>query len=90
MLEYTIDYAEDVEDSMKKFPKRDRKAIYDKIDDLKNDPRPNGVEPLKGTWKGLYRIRVGNYRVIYVVQDKKLLIYLVRYCMLPITSGSFY
>lgn len=78
MLVYTIDYAEDVEDSMKKFPKRDRKAIYDKIDGLKADPRPNGVEPLKGAWKGLYRVRVGNYRVVYVVQDKKLLIVVVK------------
>ena len=75
---YKIDFAEDVEDGMKKFPKHDRKAIYDKIDSLKEDPRPNGVEPLKGNWKGFYRIRIGNYRVIYTIRDAQLIVLIVK------------
>lgn len=78
MTEYSIEYAEDVEGCIKKFSKHDRKAIYEKIDSLKSDPRPHGVEPLKGPWKGLYRVRAGNYRVIYVVRDTKLLVLIVK------------
>lgn len=75
---YKVDFEEKIEDSMKKFPKRDRKAIYDKIDSLKTNPRPGGVEPLKGEWKGFYRVRAGDYRVIYTIQDEKLLILVVK------------
>ena len=75
---YQIKYAERVEDSMKKFPKYDKKAIYDRIDSLKIDPSSSGVEPLHGEWKGLFRVRVGNYRIIYNVQDKILIVYVVK------------
>jgi mRNA interferase RelE/StbE len=36
---------------------------------LVNDPRPTGCKKLKG-FKDLFRIRVGNYRVVYSIQDK--------------------
>ena len=75
---YTVDFEEKVEDSMKKFPKHDRKAVYDKIDSLKENPRSIGVDTLKGQWKGFFRVRAGNYRVIYTIQDEKLLILVVK------------
>lgn len=75
---YKIDYAERLEDTIKKFPKHDRKSIYDKIDSLKKDPRPSGVEPLQGEWKGFYRVRTGDYRIIYRIQDKILTVYIVK------------
>jgi mRNA interferase RelE/StbE len=75
---YNIEYAERVEGSMAKFPKHDKKAIFDKIDSLTTDPRPPGVEPLHGELKGLYRVRIGNYRVIYAINDNKLLILIIK------------
>jgi mRNA interferase RelE/StbE len=39
-----------------------------KIDDLRNDPRPPGVKKLSGH-ADLYRVRVGDYRVVYTVDD---------------------
>ncbi|MFI9537144.1 type II toxin-antitoxin system RelE/ParE family toxin [Nocardia fusca] len=48
-------------------PGRQRKVIRDAIDELKLDARPNGCVKLGG---GLgYRIRVGDYRVVYTVDD---------------------
>jgi mRNA interferase RelE/StbE len=47
------------------------------IDELSSEPRPNGVAKLKGM-TDVYRIRVRDYRVIYQVQDKKLLILVLR------------
>ncbi|MCE5292987.1 MAG: type II toxin-antitoxin system RelE/ParE family toxin [Chlamydiales bacterium] len=75
---YEIEYHPDVKDSMKKFPKHDRKSIYDKIEDLKKEPRPSGIEPLQGQWKGYFRVRYGNYRIIYSIHNDKLLIFVVK------------
>lgn len=47
------------------------------IDKLAEDPRPNGVRKLEGS-DPLYRIRVGDYRVIYDIQDDELLVLVVR------------
>jgi mRNA interferase RelE/StbE len=43
---------------------------------LKDDPRPPGSEKLKGS-EDAYRIRVGDYRILYEVRDKELLVYII-------------
>jgi len=43
---------------------------------LSSDPRPSGCENISG-WPGLLRVRTGNYRVVYEVQDKRLLVLVV-------------
>ncbi|BAY98622.1 addiction module antitoxin [Tolypothrix tenuis PCC 7101] len=50
--------------------------IQIKIDSLAIEPRPNGVKKLKGT-ENSYRIRVGDYRIIYEVYDDVLLVNVV-------------
>ncbi|MEH1812207.1 MAG: type II toxin-antitoxin system RelE/ParE family toxin [Nostoc sp.] len=45
-----------------------RTRIQTKIDDLVDNPRPNGVVKLEDSDNG-YRIRVGSYRVIYDIFD---------------------
>lgn len=44
---------------------------------LADDPRPHGSQKLQGS-SGEYRIRVGEYRVIYAVDDDDLLVGVVR------------
>jgi mRNA interferase RelE/StbE len=44
-----------------------------KIDSLSLDPRPPGVKKLKGE-EGIYRIRDGDFRIIYKLEDQRLLI----------------
>jgi mRNA interferase RelE/StbE len=44
-----------------------RERIEGAIDELADDPRPRGVEKLEGL--GTYRIRVGDYRVVFAVDD---------------------
>ena len=43
------------------------KKIVEAIDNLANNPRPEGVKKLKG--EEAYRIRVADYRIIYTVED---------------------
>ena len=45
------------------------KKIGKAIEKLANDPRPIGVKKLQGSNENLYRIRVGDYRIVYVIDD---------------------
>ena len=47
------------------------------IDELSENPRPEGVKKLKGR-DNEYRIRIGDYRVIYTVEDRVLLVIVVQ------------
>ena len=58
---------------LEKVPEKDRKKIFKNIRDLSLDPRPQGVKKLSGQEK--YRIRQGNYRILYQIVDEELIIY---------------
>jgi len=53
---------------LKNIPERDYKKIIASIAALANNPRPSGCKKLKG--RPGYRIREGNYRIIYEINDK--------------------
>lgn len=56
--------------------------VLDAIDDLMEDPTPPGCQVLKGDLFGdeldYYRIRVGDYRIIYTLEDKEVDVLVVR------------
>ena len=54
-------------------PQRDR--IISAIRRLSEDPRPPGVKKLSG--RDAWRIRIGSYRVLYEIQDAKLVVLVV-------------
>ncbi|MGC4933038.1 type II toxin-antitoxin system RelE family toxin [Gordonia sp. DT30] len=51
--------------------------MLDAIDSLASDPRPSGCIQLKGGG-GEFRIRVGDYRIIYDIQDDELVVLVLR------------
>nr|WP_320016157.1 type II toxin-antitoxin system RelE/ParE family toxin [uncultured Desulfobacter sp.] len=76
MDEYKIFFKKSVEKDFKKIPKKSLVKILEKIDELKNDPKPDGSEKL--TNYDLYRIRQGTYRIVYSIQDQELIIWVVK------------
>ncbi len=61
-----------------KIPKRDREQIRKSVLSLADNPRPDGYKKLKGGSKEpVYRIRFGDYRVIYTVRDDVLLVLVI-------------
>ena len=77
---YEIVIVKPVQKELRKLAKKspqELRRIVAAIDGLKLQPRPHGVEKLSGTEK-LYRIRVGDFRIIYQIQDQKLLVILAR------------
>ena len=61
--------------SLSGIPDKDAKKIENAINELGEDPRPMGYIQLKG--RSGYRIRVGNYRIIYEINDDELLVLVV-------------
>ena len=62
---------------MAALPKKIRQRVADAIEELEENPRPPGHKKLKGKWEGSYRIRVGDYRAIYNIEDRILVVTLV-------------
>ena len=56
--------------------KRDRQRIVKRIQGLKTDPRPPGSQRLSG--KERYRIRQGQYRIVYSIEKDELVVYVVK------------
>ena len=55
---------------LQKIPKVFSLKIISAIDKLAENPRPPGVKKLKGKQETFYRIRTGDYRVIYLIEDE--------------------
>jgi len=56
--------------------KKDRRRIVERIGDLAENPRPPGCEKLSGQDK--YRLGQRRYRILYSIEDKDLLVYVVK------------
>lgn len=77
-MTYEIEIAEKLEKRLRKFPKKDKEKILEKIDSLAYNPRPKDCKKLQGNQKPfLYRIRSGIYRIIYAINDDILIVLIV-------------
>ena len=78
-MTYEIRIDERALKAIQKTPKKDRKAIFRAIHLLSEQSRPPGTRPLKAAdVANIYRLRVRNYRVIYQVLDREVLVYVIR------------
>ena len=57
-------------------PRKDRQRVVSRIQGLARTPRPPGCEKLSGSDR--YRIRQGDYRIIYSIEDVELVVLVVR------------
>lgn len=64
---YQVKIEKKVKKSLKKLSISDYNAVKKTILNLANEPRPFGYEKLKG--RDGYRIRQGNYRILYDIED---------------------
>ena len=75
---YKVVYLDAVEEDLKKLDKSTVKKILARIDTyLAQDPKELG-RPLKGDFKGYWRYRWGDYRVIYKISEREILILVLR------------
>ena len=62
---------------MRKLPREARRKAIRAIDDLADDPRPAQAEPLRKDLRPLWKLRVGNYRIVYRIEDDVLVVLVV-------------
>jgi mRNA interferase RelE/StbE len=73
MPDYSVTFARSARKELEKLPPPIAARILDRIESLATSPRPPGSLKLKGEDR-LWRIRVGDYRVIYEIRDRDLIV----------------
>lgn len=76
-MAYSIAFGKAAKRQFDKLPRPARQRLGDAIAQLAGDPRPTNAVKLSGE-DGLYRVRGGDYRAIYRIQDEYLLILVVK------------
>ena len=74
---YAVVLRESAARELSKLPKAAQQRIAHKINALELNPRPHGVEKLAGT-DDQFRVRVGDYRVVYTIEDQRLIVEVIR------------
>ena len=75
-MSYKVEISKRALKQLNKLSSELQERIQAKIDDLASEPRPNGVKKLNNRENG-YRIRIGDYRILYDIYDDILLITVV-------------
>lgn len=76
MANYKLVITKSAAKEMEKLPQADLTRIVARISELAINPRPEGCKKLSAQEK--YRIRQGNYRILYQIQDHQLVITIVK------------
>jgi mRNA interferase RelE/StbE len=74
---FSVEYAKSVSKDLKSLPKPLRARALNVAENiLARDPYQG--KPLAGRYKGLYRFRVGEYRIVYSIEQKRLVVFVLR------------
>jgi mRNA interferase RelE/StbE len=76
-MSYTIEFTASAARELRALEHAIQRRIATHIDSLANAPIPPGSKKLQGE-PGLYRIRVGDYRILYRVDGKRVTILIVK------------
>jgi len=76
MPDYTITFAQSTRKELERLSTSVVNRIFPKIEALAQNPRPPGCRKLRG-FENLWRIRIGDYRVVYQVFDEELVVDIV-------------
>ena len=73
---YSIRFRSSVKKDLRSIPKQDVLRILTALKSLTEDPRPSNSKPLTG--RDAWRLRVGKYRAIYTINDKEIVIEIIK------------
>jgi mRNA interferase RelE/StbE len=79
-MRYELEFVSSASKELKKLSPDIQDKIFEKIDELLENPRPYGYEQLTNfslpnlKEKPVYRVRVGDYRIVYVIKEDKILV----------------
>ena len=73
---YKVELSRKAQRNLDRLPRDDFNAVVGAVKGLANTPRPKGVEKIKSA--GLWRIRQGDYRIVYGIDDGRKTITILR------------
>lgn len=76
MASYELVFRKSVARDLRGYPKQEVRRIMQRIRALSDNPRPAGCEKLSGQER--YRVRQGAYRIIYEIEDARLIVLIVK------------
>ena len=76
-MAYTVEFLETAVEELAGLPPDTQRQILRRIESLKTNPRPAGIKRLEAPER-LLRLRVGDHRIIYLVEGKHLVILVVK------------
>lgn len=68
-MSYEVVFKRKVRKAIARFPEDVYERVARAIDDLANDPRPRGARRMRGAGEEEWRLRVGDYRVVYRIEE---------------------
>ena len=77
-MTYTVEFSSAAAQSLKKLDAPLRLRIAGAIELLSVEPRPPGATMLRGGERGRWRVRVGDHRVVYTIEDQRLIVLVLR------------
>jgi len=77
MASYRVEITASAEKALASLPKADMNRVVRAIAALAQVPRPGGCRKLRGH-EDVYRIRVGLYRVIYSIDDRRIIVVVLK------------
>ena len=76
MASYSVSIKPSAAKELERLPRKDRRRIAQRVSALAGDPRPPGCEKLTGD--DAYRVRQGNYRILYTIADDRLVVLVIK------------
>lgn len=73
---YRVEILRDPQKVLARLPRNIRLRIEGSLDGLGENPRPHGYVKMKG-YDDLYRVRVGDWRVVYAIEDDRLVVLVI-------------
>lgn len=76
MEKYRLEIKKSAVKEIEHLPRKDMKVVIEKIESLSYNPRPHDCKKLSAQDK--YRVRCGNYRILYSIEDNILTVFVVK------------
>ena len=76
-MAYKVIFKPSADKALQKFPADVQRRIVAAVDALAVEPRPHGVVKIAGD-DNLWRVRVGEYRIVYEIHDGRLIVLVLR------------
>ncbi|MBI4846143.1 MAG: type II toxin-antitoxin system RelE/ParE family toxin [Candidatus Omnitrophica bacterium] len=76
MERYKIEIKKSAVKEIERLPRKEMKAVLEKIKSMSENPRPHDCKKLSSEEK--YRVRCGNYRILYFIQNSILIVFIVK------------